>query len=179
MNANIVDDIVWIGLFDEDYLSDTVDDIDYQSNHSANRARPVSMISCILNKTKQFFSFSLSFVHLVPNFMSAPNNLSIMEEIDLKEKTPNRSTNHQRQSSDSTILNDNQMSISKNVGALNSHLKVLRNIKDNLFSSNSIFSNLGLTYLGPFDGHNIFSIINMLKKIKDKKGTYLLFNYSV
>jgi hypothetical protein len=46
--------------------------------------------------------------------MSAPNNLSIMEEIDLKEKTPNRSTNHQRQSSDSTILNDNQMISSTN-----------------------------------------------------------------
>jgi hypothetical protein len=114
MNGNKVDDIVWIGLFDKDYLSDTVDDTDYQSNHSANRARPVSMISCILNKTKQFFSFSLSFVHLVPNFMSAPNTLSIMEEIDLKEKTPNRSTNHQRQSSDSTILNDNQMISSTN-----------------------------------------------------------------
>ena len=46
--------------------------------------------------------------------MSAPNTLSIMEEIDLKEKTPNRSTNHQRQSSDSTILNDNQMISSTN-----------------------------------------------------------------
>ena len=72
------------------------------------------MISCIYNKAKQIFSFSLSFVHLVPNFMSAPNNLSIMEEIDLKEKTPNRSTNHQRQSSESTILNDNQMISSTN-----------------------------------------------------------------
>ncbi|CAL4326519.1 1-deoxy-D-xylulose-5-phosphate synthase [Buchnera aphidicola] len=90
------------------------------------------------------------------------------------------------------ILNDNQMSISKNVGALNNHLKVLReikynkknrkknlffknkNIKDDFIASNSIFSNLGFIYLGPFDGHNIFSIINILKKIKDEKGAYLL-----
>lgn len=96
------------------------------------------------------------------------------------------------------ILNDNQMSISKNVGALNSHLKMLRGIKhtkknqkkihlfhQRLFSKNkkienncipfnSIFSNLGFKYLGPFDGHNIFFIIDMLKKIKNKKGTYLL-----
>ncbi|QCI20590.1 1-deoxy-D-xylulose-5-phosphate synthase [Buchnera aphidicola (Brachycaudus cardui)] len=96
------------------------------------------------------------------------------------------------------ILNDNQMSISKNIGGLNNHLKFLReiqydkkyikknifsqkktfykqsNIKNSLFSFNSIFANLGFIYLGPFDGHNIFSIINVLKKIKNKKGTYLL-----
>ncbi|AHG59933.1 1-deoxy-D-xylulose-5-phosphate synthase [Buchnera aphidicola] len=96
------------------------------------------------------------------------------------------------------ILNDNQMSISKNVGALNNHLKFLRNIKytkkntnnldffgkkeflktveikNNFFSLNTIFSNLGLKYLGPFDGHNIYFIINILKKIKSQKGTYLL-----
>ncbi|QCI25653.1 1-deoxy-D-xylulose-5-phosphate synthase [Buchnera aphidicola (Sitobion avenae)] len=96
------------------------------------------------------------------------------------------------------ILNDNQMSISKNVGALNNHLKFLRNIKNtkinqkkihlfyqqffrknkksknNRISFQSIFSHLGFKYLGPFDGHDIFSIINMLKEIKNKKGTYLL-----
>lgn len=95
------------------------------------------------------------------------------------------------------ILNDNQMSISKNVGALNDHLKHLRNYKryknnkkkvdflrrqlyqkkninNRFFSFNSIFSNLGFKYLGPFDGHNIFRIINILKKIKYKNGTFLL-----
>ncbi|MCU4136778.1 1-deoxy-D-xylulose-5-phosphate synthase [Buchnera aphidicola (Sitobion miscanthi)] len=96
------------------------------------------------------------------------------------------------------ILNDNQMSISKNVGALNNHLRFLRNIKNikinqkkihlfyqqffrknkksknNRISFQSIFSHLGFKYLGPFDGHDIFSIINMLKEIKNKKGTYLL-----
>jgi len=96
------------------------------------------------------------------------------------------------------ILNDNQMSISKNTGALNNHLKILRSIKKikehkkildlfykQLFSKNkkrenycfyfsSIFSTLGFKYLGPFDGHNIFSIMSILKEIKNKKGTYLL-----
>ncbi|QCI17845.1 1-deoxy-D-xylulose-5-phosphate synthase [Buchnera aphidicola (Acyrthosiphon lactucae)] len=96
------------------------------------------------------------------------------------------------------ILNDNKMSISKNVGFLNNHLKMLRSIKNtkknrkkthllyqqlfnknkkiknNCITFNSIFSNLGFKYLGPFDGHNIFSIINILKEIKNKKGTYLL-----
>ena len=93
------------------------------------------------------------------------------------------------------ILNDNQMSISENLGALNNHLKKLRNIKNNKkitylfqkknfsqhknikinsFFSNSIFTNLGFKYLGPFDGHDIFSILSILKKIKNKNGTYLL-----
>ena len=49
MIGNKVDDIVWIGLFDEDYLSDTVDDTEYQSSNSSNRSRPVSMISCKKN----------------------------------------------------------------------------------------------------------------------------------
>jgi hypothetical protein len=44
MNGNKVDDVVWIGSFDEDYLSDTVDDQDYKNN--PHRARPMSMISC-------------------------------------------------------------------------------------------------------------------------------------
>jgi hypothetical protein len=47
--------------------------------------------------------------------MSSPNNLSIAQEIDLKEKTPIRNTNHQRQSSDSTILTDNHMISSTNI----------------------------------------------------------------
>jgi len=96
------------------------------------------------------------------------------------------------------ILNDNQMSISKNTGALNNHLKILRSIKktkehkkildlfykqlfrqnkkreNDCFYFNSIFSTLGFKYLGPFDGHNIFSIISIFKEMKNKKGTYLL-----
>lgn len=73
------------------------------------------------------------------------------------------------------ILNDNQMSISNNVGALNQHLKFLRNIKkNNKISIFSIFENLNFKYLGPFDGHNIFKLINIFKKIKNKKERCLL-----
>ncbi|ANZ22653.1 1-deoxy-D-xylulose-5-phosphate synthase [Buchnera aphidicola (Diuraphis noxia)] len=94
------------------------------------------------------------------------------------------------------ILNDNQMSISKNVGALCNHLKFLRSYnennvkKTNFFTNksfykndritnsrssfNSIFSNLGFKYSGPFDGHNVIAIINILKKIKHKTGVRLL-----
>lgn len=47
-----VDDVEWIGLFDEDYISDTVDDNDY----SIHRARPISMISCMnINNSLHFF----------------------------------------------------------------------------------------------------------------------------
>lgn len=96
------------------------------------------------------------------------------------------------------ILNDNQMSISKNVGALAVHLKALRNttrysrdqikfhkynkqlsMKSNNMKNiccyfNSIFSHLGFKYLGPCDGHNVFSIIRILKNIKNKQDTYIL-----
>lgn len=72
------------------------------------------------------------------------------------------------------ILNDNEMSISKNVGALHSHLKKIKNIKHNTYLFNSIFDNLGLKYIGPYDGHNIFSLIHTFNRIKNKQGTYLL-----
>ncbi|WP_178919366.1 1-deoxy-D-xylulose-5-phosphate synthase [Buchnera aphidicola] len=71
------------------------------------------------------------------------------------------------------ILNDNNMSISKNVGALNKHLKVLKNVKCNDTLKNSFFENLSFQYLGPCDGHDIFNLIHFLKDIKNKKGTYL------
>ncbi|QCI25086.1 1-deoxy-D-xylulose-5-phosphate synthase [Buchnera aphidicola (Rhopalosiphum padi)] len=73
------------------------------------------------------------------------------------------------------VLNDNQMSISRNIGALNKHLKFLRNIKKtNEIVNFSIFENLNFKYLGPFDGHNIFKLIEIFKKIKDKKKSCLL-----
>ncbi|CAL4325351.1 1-deoxy-D-xylulose-5-phosphate synthase [Buchnera aphidicola] len=73
------------------------------------------------------------------------------------------------------ILNDNQMSISRNIGALNKHLQSLRDIKkNNLIVSHSIFENLSFKYLGPYDGHDIFKLIKILKKIKNKKESCLL-----
>ncbi|AYN24621.1 1-deoxy-D-xylulose-5-phosphate synthase [Buchnera aphidicola] len=73
------------------------------------------------------------------------------------------------------VLNDNQMSISRNIGALNKHLKFLRNIKKrNKIFNFSIFENLSFKYLGPFDGHNIFKLIKIFKKIKATKNSSLL-----
>ena len=96
------------------------------------------------------------------------------------------------------VLNDNEMSISKNVGAFSTYLakartnpkytalkqktidavhrmpegdgvyKVLKNVKTQLkkmLAPNILFEQLGVTYLGPVDGHNIKDIEELLKKI--------------
>ena len=95
------------------------------------------------------------------------------------------------------VLNDNEMSISKNVGAFSTYLakartnpkytalkqktidavhrmpegdgvyKVLKNVKTQLkkmLAPNILFEQLGVTYLGPVDGHNIKDIEEMLKR---------------
>lgn len=95
------------------------------------------------------------------------------------------------------ILNDNEMSISKNVGAFSTYLakartnpkytalkqktidmvhrmpegdgiyKVLKTVKTQLkkmLAPNIFFEQLGVTYLGPVDGHNIKDIEEMLKR---------------
>ncbi|MFS8541464.1 MAG: 1-deoxy-D-xylulose-5-phosphate synthase, partial [Tissierellales bacterium] len=95
------------------------------------------------------------------------------------------------------ILNDNEMSISKNVGALAEHLSKIRSsVRYNrikrftestlkkipiagrpiihsierlkksfkyLLVPGVIFEEMGFTYLGPIDGHNINTLINVLK----------------
>jgi hypothetical protein len=43
INTQKVDDVEWIGVFDEDYLSDANDDSEMSSS---TRSRPASMISC-------------------------------------------------------------------------------------------------------------------------------------
>lgn len=83
------------------------------------------------------------------------------------------------------VLNDNSMSISENVGALNNYSKNLfkkyfypylhnknHNIKKK--KENSIFQELGFNYLGPIDGHDLFQLIKILKKIKKLKGPQFL-----
>ena len=97
------------------------------------------------------------------------------------------------------VLNDNEMSISKNVGAMSEYLyqlrtgetynrikhdlegwlgnvdfggdvlKVLRRIKGsvkNLMLPTCIFEELGFTYLGPIDGHDIHSLIEVMEAAK-------------
>ncbi|MCL2234107.1 MAG: 1-deoxy-D-xylulose-5-phosphate synthase [Firmicutes bacterium] len=106
------------------------------------------------------------------------------------------------------ILNDNEMSISKNVGALSKHLARLRlsrkynnskrsltrffsripllgraiifsatKIKNGiraLFQRKQVFELLGLKYLGPFNGHDVSTLVKTLERAKKSKGPVLL-----
>lgn len=106
------------------------------------------------------------------------------------------------------VLNDNNMSISKNVGAFSQYLaklrlskkytaikynvkksvkalpffgdrfvRVLDRIKDNFKFSlipNKMFENFGVKYYGPFDGHDIPTLISVLKMVKNTTRPVLL-----
>lgn len=107
------------------------------------------------------------------------------------------------------VLNDNEMSISQNVGGLSSYLSKIRtepaylNFRDdmgnavkripaigqNIYKSTEklkdsikylfliqgmLFEELGFTYLGPIDGHNIEGMIDVLKRAKNIKGPVLV-----
>ena len=102
------------------------------------------------------------------------------------------------------VLNDNDMSISKNTGGLSDYLakvwasksykklkssgkKVLknlpgglhisRNLKDGLKHAvmpGNLFEDLGLHYIGPIDGHDIPLLIKTLRRMIEKKEPYLL-----
>jgi 1-deoxy-D-xylulose-5-phosphate synthase len=99
------------------------------------------------------------------------------------------------------ILNDNEMSISKNVGAMSEYLyrirtdevyskakkdieslmkcipsigdqvvKTVNRVKDSLkyfLVPGMLFEDLGLTYLGPIDGHNIKMMTEVFEKVKE------------
>lgn len=66
------------------------------------------------------------------------------------------------------IVNDNQMGIDPNVGAVNSHLAAINGIKPNFFE------NLGLRYNGPMDGHDIVSLVAFLHAQKTEKAPQVL-----
>ena len=98
------------------------------------------------------------------------------------------------------VLNDNEMSISENVGALNNHLAQL--LSGKLYSSlreggkkvfsgvppikellkrteehikgmvvpGTLFEELGFNYIGPVDGHDVLGLITTLKNMRDLKG---------
>ncbi len=106
------------------------------------------------------------------------------------------------------ILNDNEMSIAENVGAMSSYLSRLRSdpsytkrkkdielllrkvpaigttvvkaaerVKDSLkylVVPGMLFEEMGFTYLGPIDGHNIRDLIAVLKQAKEMEGPVLL-----
>ncbi|NLC76614.1 MAG: 1-deoxy-D-xylulose-5-phosphate synthase [Clostridia bacterium] len=106
------------------------------------------------------------------------------------------------------ILNDNEMSIANNVGALSSYLtrmrsdpryykgkedieqilkrlpsigprvvKMAERIKDSLkylVVPGMLFEELGFTYLGPIDGHNLNTMITVFQQAKGIKGPVLV-----
>ena len=90
------------------------------------------------------------------------------------------------------ILNDNGMSISPAVGALNDHLQSLtrdgREARDIEVSdsagapilpfenaqSSTLFEDLGLDYSGPIDGHNIAELIAALRAARNLKRPHVL-----
>ncbi len=102
------------------------------------------------------------------------------------------------------VLNDNEMSISENVGALNSHLarlltgNVFNKIRDGgkkLLSNvppikefasraeehlkgmvvpGTIFEELGFNYIGPIDGHDVDAVVDTLRNMRKFKGPQLL-----
>ncbi|ENM5731741.1 1-deoxy-D-xylulose-5-phosphate synthase [Vibrio mimicus] len=102
------------------------------------------------------------------------------------------------------ILNDNEMSISENVGALNNHLaqvlsgslytsireggkKVLSGIPPikelvrrteehlkGMVVPGTLFEELGFNYIGPVDGHDVLELIKTLKNMRELKGPQFL-----
>lgn len=106
------------------------------------------------------------------------------------------------------ILNDNEMSIDKNVGALSEYLskmrtaptynkvkhdlefllkriptiggsvaKAVEHLKDSLrflLVPGGLFEELGFTYVGPIDGHNIELLTDVLEKAKTMQGPILI-----
>ncbi len=102
------------------------------------------------------------------------------------------------------ILNDNEMSISENVGALNNHLarwlsgqlyttireggkKVLsglppvkelaRRAEEHLKGMvipGTLFEEFGFNYIGPIDGHDVEALISTLRNMRQLKGPQLL-----
>ena len=85
------------------------------------------------------------------------------------------------------ILRTNKMylSLKREVSGVLSHNLVGRwihemlfaiklSIKKRFFSRQNIFENLGVRYLGPFDGHNLSQLITLFEEVKNHKTTLLL-----
>lgn len=102
------------------------------------------------------------------------------------------------------ILNDNDMSISENVGALNRHFarllsgKVYTSIREQgkkllkplpqihhlasraeehmkgMMAPGTIFEELGFNYIGPIDGHDVEELVETLVNMRDLSGPQLL-----
>ena len=64
------------------------------------------------------------------------------------------------------VLNDNAMSIAGPVGALSKHLDSLTAGGETDRPAN-LFESLGMTYLGPIDGHDLDQLVPELERIRD------------
>ncbi len=102
------------------------------------------------------------------------------------------------------VLNDNNMSISENVGGMSKYLNNIRtadsylNIKEGIYNKlqgvpaivekirrakssfkqlvipGMLFENMGITYLGPIDGHDINGMIRVINEAKRVKGAVMI-----
>lgn len=102
------------------------------------------------------------------------------------------------------VLNDNEMSISENVGALNNHLakmlsgsiytgiregskRILKNIPPikelasraeehlkGMVVPSTFFEELGFNYIGPIDGHDVKGLVDTISNMRNLKGPQLL-----
>lgn len=106
------------------------------------------------------------------------------------------------------VLNDNNMSISENVGGVSKYLNNIRtadkylDLKEGVYNSlhgkskygdkvvsqirrakssfkqlvvpGMFFEDMGITYLGPVDGHNIQAMVHMMREARKIKGAVLL-----
>ena len=67
------------------------------------------------------------------------------------------------------MLNDNDMSISKSVGALSPVAKGIKNVKDSVKNSildSNMFEDMGFVYLGPVDGHDLAELEEVIHSAK-------------
>jgi 1-deoxy-D-xylulose-5-phosphate synthase len=88
----------------------------------------------------------------------ALNNAGVQEDINLL-----------------VVLNDNDMSISPPVGALNRYLA--RRIEEHargMVAPATMFEQFGFSYFGPIDGHDLDSLIPALERVKKLKGPRFL-----
>ena len=110
------------------------------------------------------------------------------------------------------VLNDNQMSISENVGALSRHLNEIRTAPEYLGAKRGVsealdkvpvvgnkvgrfierakaglkymlvpgvlFEEMGFTYIGPVDGHNMAELVSVFRKVEKMKGPVLVHVYT-
>ncbi|MDZ7612604.1 MAG: 1-deoxy-D-xylulose-5-phosphate synthase [Flavobacteriaceae bacterium] len=70
------------------------------------------------------------------------------------------------------VLNDNEMGIDQNVGALKKYLTSVKLDKNE--KAKNIFEALNFNYYGPIDGHDINVLLAVLSELKQKKGPNLL-----